>query len=70
MNKNNKITISVHSKLKLIRSKYVDSCESEAELMIYKRRFHCYKCNKIFTEELNLNTKDKNISNKKRFIKL
>lgn len=60
----NKFTSSIHSKLKPIRSKYVDSCGSEVELMIYKRRFHCYKCNKIFTEELNLNTKDGNISNR------
>ena len=60
----NKFTSSVHSKLKPIRSKYLDSCGEKVNLIIYKRRFHCYKCNKIFTEEMNLNTKDGNISNK------
>ena len=33
-------------------------------LIIYKRRFHCYNCNKIFTEDMGLNTKNGNISNK------
>lgn len=60
----NKFTGSVHSKLKPIRSTYLDSCGEKVNLIIYKRRFHCYKCNKIFTEEINLNTKDGNISNK------
>ena len=60
----NKFTSNVHSKLKPIRSKYLDSCGEKVNLIIYKRRFHCYKCNKIFTEEMNLNTKDGNISNK------
>ena len=32
--------------------------------MVTKRRFRCYKCEKIFTEQLDLNTKDGNISNK------
>lgn len=35
-------------------------------LIIYKRRFHCYNCNKIFTEEMNLNTKNGSISNKEK----
>ena len=59
----NKFTSSVHSKLKPIRSKYLDSCGKQVNLIINKRRFHCYKCNKIFTEELSLNTKDGSISN-------
>ena len=59
----NKFTSSVHSKLKPIRSVYVDSCGQEVNLIIHKRRFHCYNCGKIFTEELDLNTKDGNISN-------
>ena len=59
----NKFTSSVHSKLKPIRSKYLDSCGKQVNLIINKRRFHHYKCNKIFTEELSLNTKDGSISN-------
>lgn len=59
----NKFTKSVHSKLKPIRSVYLDSCGEEVNLIINKRRFRCYKCNKIFTEELNLNTDNGNISN-------
>jgi len=60
----NKFTSSIHSKLKPIRSKYLDSCGKEVNLIINKKRFHCYDCQKIFTEELSLNTKDGNISNK------
>ena len=60
----NKFTGSVHSKLKPIRSKYLDSCGERVNLIIYKRRFHCYNCKKIFTEEMNLNTKKGSISNK------
>lgn len=60
----NCFTSSIHSKLKPIRSKYLDSGGQEVNLIIYKRRFHCYKCNKIFTEELSLNTKNGSISNK------
>ena len=50
----NTFTNSVHDNLKPIRSKYLDSCGQEVNLIIHKRRFHCYKCNKIFTEELDL----------------
>ena len=46
----NKFTSSVHSKLKPIRSSYLDSCGSSVDLIIYKKRYHCYKCNKIFIE--------------------
>lgn len=60
----NKFTSSIHSKLKPIRSVYLDSCGEKVNLIIYKRRFHCYNCNKIFTEEMNLNTKNGSISNK------
>lgn len=59
----NYFTSSVHSKLKPIRSKYLDSCGKPVELIIHKRRFHCYKCNKIFTEEINLTSKNGSISN-------
>ena len=60
----NKFTSSVHSKLKPIKSVYLDSCGQKVNLIIHKRRFHCYNCGKIFTEEMNLNTKNGNISNK------
>ena len=60
----NKFTSSVHSKLKPIRSKYLDSCGERINLIIYKRRFRCYNCNKIFTEPMNLNAKNGSISNK------
>jgi len=60
----NKFTSSIHSKLKPIRSNYLDCCGKEVRLIINKRRFHCYNCGKIFTEELGLNTKGGNISNK------
>ena len=60
----NKFTGSVHDKLKPIRSNCLDSCGSSVDLIIYKKRYHCYKCNKIFTEELNINSSNGNISNK------
>ena len=45
----NKFTSSVHDKLKPIRSVYLDSCGTNVDLIIYKKRYHCYNCNKIFT---------------------
>ena len=60
----NKFTSSIHSKIKPIRSVYLDSCGERVNLIINKRRFHCYNCNKIFTEEMNLNSKNGSISNK------
>lgn len=60
----NNFTSSVHGKLKPIRSKYLNSCESQVDLIIYKKRYHCYKCGKIFTEQITLNTENGNISNK------
>lgn len=59
----NSFTSSIHSKLKPIKSTYIDACGEEVKLLIHKRRFHCYKCNKIFTEEMNLTDKDGSISN-------
>ena len=59
-----KFTSSVHGKLKPIKSVYLDSCGSKVDLIIYKKRYHCYNCNKIFTEKLNINTSKGNISNK------
>ena len=60
----NKFTSSVHDKLKPIKSVYLDSCGSSVDLIIYKKRYHFYNCNKIFTETLNINTSNGNISNK------
>ncbi len=60
----NKFTSSVHGKLKPIRSVYLDACGSKVDLIICKKRYHCYNCGKIFTEELKLNTKNGSISNK------
>lgn len=59
-----KFTSSVHGKLKPIKSIYLDSCGSKVDLIIHKKRYHCYNCNKIFTEDLNINTSKGNISNK------
>jgi transposase len=58
------LTSSVHDKLKPIRSVYLESCGSKIDLIIYKKRYHCYKCNKTFTEDLSINTSEGNISNK------
>ena len=71
-NKKNKVrcplcgnfTSSVHDKLKPIRSVYLDSCGTNVDLIIYKKRYHCYNCNKIFTEDFAINTSKGNISNK------
>ena len=59
----NAFTNSVHCKSRPIRSKYLDSCGQEVTLIIHKRRFHCYNCNKIFTEEMNITNKNNSISN-------
>ena len=60
----NKFTSSVHDRLKPIKSNYLDSCGTKVNLIIYKKRYRCYNCNKIFTEELNINTSKGSISNK------
>ena len=59
----NSFTSSIHSKLKPIKSTYIDACGEGVKLLIHKRRFHCYKCNKIFTEEMNITDKNGRISN-------
>lgn len=58
----NKFTSSVHSKNKPIRSKYLKSCEQRTVLIINKKRYHCYNCGNIFTENLGINTEKGNIS--------
>ena len=59
-----KFTSSFHGKIKPIRSVYLDSCGSKVDLIIHKKRYRCYNCNKVFTEQLNINTSKGNISNK------
>ena len=51
----NKFTSSVDDNLKPIRSIYLYSCGLKIELIICKKRYHCYNCNKIFIEKLNIN---------------
>ncbi len=56
-------TKSIHCYARPIKSAYLDSSGQEVKLIIHKRRFHCYKCNKIFTEDLDLTSKNGSISN-------
>ena len=58
----NKFTSNVHGKNKPIRSKYLKSCEQRIMLIINKKRYHCYNCGNIFTEDLNINTENGSIS--------
>ena len=58
----NKFTSSVHGRNRPISSKYLKSCEQSIELIINKKRYHCYNCGNIFTEDLNINTENGNIS--------
>lgn len=57
-------TSSIHDRLKPIELKYLKLFEYETKVIIKKKRFICHKCNKKFTEEVDLNNKGKNISNK------
>ena len=57
-------TSSVHDTLKPIKVKYLKIAERNSELHLIKRRFICHKCKKKFTEEMNLNSKKANVSNK------
>lgn len=44
--------------------KYLKLFEQDTRILIIKKRFICHKCNKKFTEEVDLNNHGKNISNK------
>lgn len=57
-------TKSIHDKLKASKIKYLKSAEYQIYIIIRKRRFICHRCNIKFTEILDLNNKNKNISNK------
>lgn len=60
----NEYTSSVHDKLKPIEVKYLKVIEQDTKVNIVKKRFICHKCNKKFTEHLDLNGSGKTISNK------
>jgi len=57
-------TKSIHDKLKPVKLKYLKSFEYITYLLIIKRRFICHKCNKKFTEKVNLNNSNESLSNK------
>ena len=60
----NEYTSSIHDRLKPIELKYLKLFEQDTRILIIKKRFICHKCNKKFTEEVDLNNHGKNISNK------
>ena len=57
-------TKSIQDKLKPVKLKYLKSFEYITYLLIIKRRFICHKCNKKFTEKVNLNNSNESLSNK------
>lgn len=57
-------TKSIHDKLKPIELKYLKVIEQDTKINIMKKRFICHNCNIKFTENLNLNQKNKTLSNK------
>lgn len=50
--------------LKPITFKYLKIFEQDTRILIIKRKFICHKCNKRFTDEVNLNNHGKSVSNK------
>lgn len=59
-----KYTSSIHDKLKPMKLKYIKAFEYKVYILIEKRRFVCHKCNKKFTEEDSLNSKNGSVTNK------
>ena len=57
-------TNSIHDKLKPMELKYLKIVEYDSKINIIKKRFICHKCNKRFTEKVDLNERGKTISNK------
>ena len=57
-------TNKIHDKLKPIKLKYLKLFEYDTKINVVKKRFICHKCNKRFTETVDLNNKGKSISNK------
>ena len=60
----NEYTSSIHDKLKPIELKYLKIFEYDCKINIIKKRFICHKCNKRFTENVDINDKGKSISNR------
>ena len=60
----NEYTKSIHSNLKPIELKYLKVVEQDTKINIVKKRFVCHKCKKVFTENVDLNQKNKTITNK------
>ena len=58
----NKYTRSIHDKLRPIRIKYLNIAGYTVYLEVYKRRFRCLNCKKIFTENNYINGNKKTIS--------
>lgn len=58
----NEYTRSIHDKLKPIEIKYLKMAKYTTYIKVCKRRFHCYNCNKIFTENNYINGTKKKIS--------
>ena len=59
-----KHTKSVHDRLKPITLKYVKAFEFITYIVLIKRRFICHGCKYKFTEQVTIQRKNKNISNK------
>lgn len=59
-----KYTSSIHDKLKPIELKGLKIMEYNTKIIIIKRRFICHKCNKKFTENVDINMKNHTLSNK------
>lgn len=60
----NCFTNSIHDRLKPIYMKSLKIYEIPTVIIQIKRRFICYRCNKRFTEQSELNDKNTSISNK------
>ena len=57
-----KYSRNIHSKLKPVKIKYLDIAGYTTYLKVYKRRFICKNCGKIFTEDNYINGTKKSIS--------
>lgn len=60
----NNFSNKIHDYLKPSKITYLKNSGDDTYLIVYKRRFKCKYCNKSFTEDLGLNNKKCNISNK------
>lgn len=62
----NKFTKSIHDRLKPMVIKDLKIEEHHSKLIVTKRRFKCHNCDKKFTEPMNINAKNRSISEKLR----